>query len=436
MNTHTLHSRRTFLRQSAAAAAATIAAPTIIPSSVRGADGQTAPSNRITVGFIGTGDHGTHWNLPPYLNHKNAQVVAVCDVDNNRLLRAKGLVNRHYQNEDCFATRDFREILARKDIDAVMISTPDHWHTLISLLAIQAGKDVQCEKPTLTIHEGNVLIDAVRKHKKVFQTSTEDRSLMEYHRMAELVRNGRIGKLERIEVILPKQPGGPGDPTPQPVPPHLDYGMWLGPAPDAPYTRDRVHYNFRWIWDYSGGIICDWGAHLFDTAQWANDTERSGPVEIAGTGTHWEGGLFNTVKDYDLTFRYANDVIMTCKPGDPSIKFIGTDGWVGNSGWRAPVQASSPKILDSVIGPEELHLYINPQGEHDDFLQCVKTRKDPYFPVDIGHRVSTVCHLANIAIKTGRKLRWDPVAEKFPDDEEANKMLDRPRRDPWQLPNL
>ena len=435
MTTHIPYSRRTFLRQSAAAAGA-MAMPAIIPSTARGADGRTAPSNRITVGFIGTGDHGTHWNLPPYLKHPSAQVVAVCDVDNNRLLRAKGLVNRHYQNEDCFTTRDFREILARKDIDAVMISTPDHWHTIISLLAIRAGKDVQCEKPTLTIHEGKVLVDAVRKHKKVFQTSTEDRAVVEYHRMAELVRNGRIGKLQRIEVILPKQPGGPGDATPQPVPPELDYDMWLGPAPEAPYTKNRVHFNFRWIWDYSGGIICDWGAHLFDTAQWANDTEHSGPVEIEGTGTHWQGGLYNTVKDYDVTFRYANGVVMTCKPGDPSIKFIGTDGWVGNTGWRAPVQASSPQLLTSVIGPDELHLYTNPRGEHDDFLQCVKSRKDPYFPVDIGHRVSTVCHVANIAIKLGRKLKWDPVAEQFTGDAEANKMLDRPRRDPWQLPEV
>ncbi len=429
------HSRRAFLRQSAAAAAA-FAVPTIIPSSARGADGQTAPSNRITVGFIGTGDHGTGWNLPPFLNHKDARVVAVCDVDNSHMERAKGMVNRHYKNEDCFSTRDFREVLARKDIDTVMISTPDHWHTIISLLAIEAGKDVQCEKPTLTIHEGKVLTDAVRKHKKVFQTSTEDRSVVEYHRMAELVRNGRIGKLQRIEVILPKQPAGPGDATPQPVPAGLDYEMWLGPAPDAPYTKDRVHYNFRWIQDYSGGIICDWGAHLFDTAQWANDTERSGPLEIEGRGTYWQGGLYNTVKDYDVTFRYANGVVMTCKPGEPSIKFIGTDGWVGNSGWRAPVQASSAKILESVIGPEELHLYTNPQGEHDDFLQCFKSRKDPYFPVDIGHRVSTVCHLANISIKLGRKLKWDPVAELFSGDAEANAMLDRPRRTPWQLPKI
>ena len=210
-----------------------------------------------------------------------------------------------------------------------------------------------------------------------------------YHRMAELVRNGRIGKLQKIEVILPKQPTVPGDPTPQPVPAELDYEMWLGPAPYAPYTKDRVHFNFRWIWDYSGGIICDWGAHLFDTAQWANDTERSGPIEVEGKGTHWEGGLYNTVKDYDVTYRYANGVIMTCVPGNPSIKFIGTDGWVGNRGWRGPLEASSPEILNSVIGPNEIHLYTNPEGEHDDFLKCVKSRKDPYFPVDIGHRVST-----------------------------------------------
>ncbi|MFO1512622.1 MAG: Gfo/Idh/MocA family oxidoreductase [Verrucomicrobiota bacterium] len=436
MKTSSRLSRRSFIRRTAATTCLAAVAPQIVPASVLGANGHTAPSNRITVGFIGTGSHGVGWNLGPYLQHKDAQVVAVCDVDESHLFRARETVTDRYQNEDCFGTKDFREVLARKDIDAVMISTPDHWHTLISLLAIQAGKDVQCEKPTLTIHEGRVLSEAVRKHKKVFQTSTEDRSLVEYHRMAELVRNGRIGKLQRIEVILPKQPDGPGDATPQPVPAGLDYEMWLGPAPFAPYTRDRVHFNFRWIEDYSGGIICDWGAHLFDTAQWANNTEHSGPVEVEGTGTYWKGGLYNTVKDYDVTYRYANGVLMTCKPGDPSIKFIGTDGWVGNTGWRGPVQASSKAILESKIGPDEIHLFTNPKGEHDDFLQCVRSRKDPYFPVEIGHRVSTVCHLANIAIKVGRKLKWDPVTEQFVGDSTANAMLDRKRRDPWQLPQI
>lgn len=405
----------------------------IIPAHVLGAN---APSNQVTIGMIGVGDHGTAWNLSYYLKNPKARVIAVCDVDSNRLFRAKETVNDRNGNDDCFAAKDFRQILDRKDIDAVMISTPDHWHTIMSLMAIQAGKDVQCEKPTLTVYEGKVLTTAVRKHHRVFQTSTEDRAVPEYHRMAELVRNGRIGKLQRIEIQLPRQPTGPGDPTPQPVPKTLDYEMWLGPAPFKPYTKDRVHFNFRWIWDYSGGIICDWGTHLFDTAQWANDTERSGPVEIEGTGTHWSGGLYDTVKDYDVTFRYANGVVMTCKPGEPSIKFIGRDGWVGNSGWRGKVEASSAEILNSKIGENEIHLYTNPAGEHDDFLNCVKTRKDPYFPVEIGHRVSTVCHLANIMLRLGRKLQWDPAKEEFVGDAEANKWLDRERRDPWQLPKV
>jgi len=420
-------SRRRFVK----AGAAVFAAPSIIPARllVRG-----APSNKITVGFIGTGDHGRTWNLKRYLELEEARVLVVCDVDDQRMHNAKEIVDQRYGNTDCATTKDFREVIARKDIDAVTISTPDHWHTLMSVMALRAGKDVQCEKPTLTIDEGKILIETVRKHGRVFQTSTEDRSVPVYWRMAELVRNGRIGKLRKIEVILPRQPTVPGDPTPQPVPPGLDYEMWLGPAPLAPYTKDRVHFNFRWISDYSGGIICDWGTHLFDTAQWANDTERSGPVEVAGTGTYWTAGLYNTVKDYDITYRYANDVIMTCKPGNPSIKFVGTDGWVGNTGWRGPLEASSKEILDSVIGPNELRLYTNPEGEHHDFLLCVKSRKDPYFPVDIGHRVATVCHLANIAIKLGRKLKWNPAEERFENDAEADALRRvRPMRSPWAL---
>ena len=418
--------RRQFVQIGAFAAVA----PTIIPARVLGAD---APSKKITIGFIGTGDHGTNWNLRRYLKLQDSRVLVVCDVDETRKEFAKEQVDAAYKNKDCAMTKDFREVLARPDIDAVMISTPDHWHTLISLMALRAGKDVQCEKPTLTIDEGKLLIETVRKHQKVFQTSTEDRSLPVYHRMAELVRNGRVGKLQRIEVILPKQPGNAGDPTPKPVPPELDYEMWLGPAPFAPYTPQRVHFNFRWIWDYSGGIICDWGAHLFDTAQWGNNTERSGPVEVEGTGTFWEGGLYNTVKDYDVTYRYANGVVMTCKPGDPSIKFIGTGGWVGNRGWIGKLEASTPEILNAMIGPSELHLFTNPEGEHRDFLDCVKSRKDPYFPVDIGHRVSSVCHLANIALKLKRKLKWDPEKEEFVNDAEANAMRTRTLRSPWKL---
>jgi predicted dehydrogenase len=426
-------SRRGFLRDTVGAAGAVLGVPHLVPSTVLGRDGAVPPSERIAVGFIGTGSHGTGWNLRAYLNQPDAKVRVVCDVDSTRMVDAQTRVNQKYGNNDCAATKDFRDILSRPDIDAVMISTPDHWHVLMSVLAVKAGKDVQCEKPTLTIDEGKILVETVREHGKVFQTSTEDRSIPVYHRMAELVRNGRIGKLQRIEVILPKMPPRPGDPTPQPVPPELDYDLWLGPAPYAPYTKDRVHFNFRWIWDYSGGIICDWGTHLFDTAQWANDTEHSGPVEIEGTGTHWEGGLFNTVKEYDITYTYANGVVMTCKPGNPSIKLIGTDGWVGNRGWCGRLEASSDDIMNSVIGPDELQLYTNTAGEHRDFLDCVKSRRDPYFPVDVGHRVSTVCHLGNIAVKLGRKLNWDPAQEIFPGDDEANGMLSRPMRSPWKL---
>jgi predicted dehydrogenase len=426
-------SRRSFLKRSSVLTSSAIAAPCLIPATVLGRDNAVAASERITVGMIGTGSHGIHRNLKMYLAQKDAQVLSVCDVDGKRVAEAKNLVDEKYGNDSCTTTKDFRSILDRDDIDAVMISTPDHWHVLISVMAIRAGKDVQCEKPTLTIDEGKILVKTVREHQKVFQTSTEDRSLPMYHRMAELVRNGRIGKLKRIEVILPKQPPRPGDPTPQPVPPELDYDMWLGPAPEAPYTKDRVHFNFRWIWDYSGGIICDWGTHLFDTAQWANDTERSGPVEIEGTGTFWKGGLYDTVKDYDVTYRYANGVEMTCRPGTPSIKFVGSDGWVGNRGWTGKVEASSDEILNSKIGPNEVRLFTNPAGEHRNFLDCVKTREDPYFPVDIGHRVSTVCHLANIAIKLGRKLNWDPDRELFPGDDAANRMMSREMRSPWSL---
>lgn len=420
-------SRRRFIR----AGAAVVAAPYFVPGRLLGAD---APSKKITVGMIGVGSHGTAHNLKNYLRQSDARVLVVCDVDTNRMNRAKDLVGKAYGNHDCGVTKDFRDVLARQDIDAVMISTPDHWHTLISVMAMRAGKDVQCEKPTYTIDEGKVLVDTVRKHKRVFQTSTEDRSLGVYMRMVELVRNGRIGKLQKVEVVLPRHPTFAGDPTPQPIPPELDYDMWLGPAPEAPYTKDRVHYTFRWIQAYSGGIICDWGTHLFDTAQYAMDVERSGPVEIEGTGNYWDEGLFDTVKDYDVTYRYANGVVMTCKPGEPSIRFIGSDGWVGNTGWRKPLEASSLAIRNAELGDEEFHVDANPAGEHRDFLDCVKTRKDPYFPADIGHRVATVCHLANIAIKLGRKLQWDPKNERFVGDDEANAACRiRSMRKPWTL---
>lgn len=394
---------------------------------------RAAPSERITVGMIGTGSHGVGVNLKSFLAQSDAQVVAVCDIDRPRMENACRLVNDKYGNKDCAMHTDFREVIARPDVDAVMISTPDHWHTPISLMALRAGKDVICEKPTLTIEEGRVLSDTVRRLGKVFQTSTEDRSVHVYHRMAELVRNGRIGKLQRIQVGLPSGSNRIVEATPQPVPDGFNYEMWLGPAPWAPYCAARCHYQFRWIFDYSGGMLTDWGAHLLDTAQWGNDTEHSGPVEVQGTGKRFADGLYDTFYEFDIQYRYANGVEMTVDGRGVRIKFIGTDGWVGNTGWRGPLEASSKAILNSVIAENELHLYTCAGGEHRNFLDCVKSRKDPYFPAEIGHRCATVMHMGNIVMLLGRKLRWDPVKEEFLNDETANRMRRRFMREPWTL---
>jgi predicted dehydrogenase len=333
----------------------------------------------------------------------------------------------------CQTTQDWREVVARRDIDAVMISTPDHWHVPMSLAAIRSGKDVICEKPTLTIAEGRLLADTVKRYGAVFQLSTEDRSIPVYHRMAELVRNGRIGRLKEIHVTLPAGPGNSPEVKPQAPPPGLDYDLWLGPAPWAPFCPGQMPFHWRWIRDYSGGMLADWGAHLFDTAQWGNDTERTGPVEIEGTGKRHETGLYDTFHEYHLEYRYANGVRMRVDSGGTALRFVGADGWVGNDGWTAAVKASSPEILRSVIGPNELHLFTCPEGEHRNFLDCVKSRRDPYFPAEIGHRCCSLAHLGNIAMELGRKLRWDPQAEAFLDDDQANRMRARAQREPWTL---
>lgn len=426
--------RRRFLRGVGGAIAAPCLFPAILPARALGLGGATAPSDRITVGMIGTGSHGVAVNLKGMLAQEDAHVVAVCDVDLPRARGAKQLVDAKYGNGDCAACQDFREILARADLDAVAISTPDHWHVPISVMALRAGKDVLCEKPTLTIAQGRALVDVVRRTGRVFQTATEDRSVGVYHRMAELVRNGRIGKLQTIRVTLPgAPPERRGNPAPMPVPPELDYDLWLGPAPWAPYTEDRVHYNFRWIQDYSGGILADWGMHMFDTAQWANATDRGGPIRVHATGRFYDDGLYDTLCEFHIEYTYSNGVTLIAESGGTGLRFEGTDGWVGNAGWRKPLEASSESILRSVIGPEETHLFTCAAGEHRNFIDCVKSRREPYFPAEIGHRVATVCHIGNISALLGRPLRWDPDAECFPDDPEANRHISRPMRAPWRI---
>ncbi len=413
-------------------AAAILAAPTIVPASVFGAG---APSNRVTLGFIGMGLHGIGWNLNGFLKFEDAQVLAVCDVMKSRRDEALQEVSKAGGNTNCDSYADWRDVIARSDIDAVMISTPDHWHVPMSLAAMRAGKDVCCEKPTYTIEQGRVLSDTVAKHDVVFQTSTEDRSIPIYHRMAELVRNGRIGRLQSIHVTLPAGTVTPQPPDFAPVPDGFDYDMWLGPAPATPYATNRCgNQQWRNIFDYSGGKFTDWGMHQVDTAQWANDTERTGPIEVSGEGQFPDkSSLYNTAMTYELHYKYANGVELHIKSGGTSLRFEGTDGWVGNDGWRKPLKASSPKILDSVIGPEETHLYTCAGGEHRNFLDCVRSRNVPYFPAEIGHRCATVLHIGNISMRLGRKLQWDPDKEEFLNDSQADSMRSEPMRQPWTL---
>ncbi len=425
--------RRQFLKKTAGASVAAVGFPYIVRSSAMGNTGSVAPSERITLGFIGTGGHGRSVNLKNFLGNADAQALAVCDVDPINRNIARDMVNKKYGNTDCATYSDFRKVLARDDIDAVMISTPDHWHVPMSIAAAKAGKDVECEKPTLTVEEGRVLCDVMKRYGRVFQWSTEDRSVDVYHRMCELVRNGRIGKVHTIRVELPSGPDTPGDPKPMPVPDGFDYDMWVGPAPWAPYTKDRCHWNFRWILDYSGGMLTDWGAHLLDGAQWGNDSEHTGPVEVDGKGKFWTDGLYNTAKEYRIEYKYADGVRLIVTSGTPSLRFEGSEGWIGNRGWRAPLQAEPKSILNSAIGPNEIHLYTCKAGEQRNFLDCVKSRKDCYFPPEIGQRCFTITHIGNISMLLGRKLRWNPDNERFINDEQANRMLSRAMRSPWRL---
>jgi myo-inositol 2-dehydrogenase / D-chiro-inositol 1-dehydrogenase len=406
------------------------------------------PSRRIAMGFIGLGSHGTGHNLKSFLEEPDMEPVALCDVDSTHLERAAALVRerRGAPLPASALTKDWREVIVRSDVDAVMISTPDHWHVPMALAALRAGKDVICEKPTLTIQEGQALVETVRRYGRVFQASTEDRAVPVYHRIAELVRNGRIGRLRRIHVTVPGPAWSEGPPPPpqavfavrpEPVPPTLDWDMWLGPAPEAPYQPERVHYRkpaegWRMIDDYAGGILTDWGTHMVDTAQWANDTELGGPVSVAGAGD-FQTGLYDTAYRFHLDYRYADGVQLVIETGGTGLRFEGADGWVAVPGWRRPLEGHPRSILGAVIGPGETHLPTDPRGEHRNFLDCVRSRRDPYFPVEKLHRLSSLLHVGNLCLKLGRPLRWDPASETFPGDAAANRLRVRALRAPWHL---
>jgi predicted dehydrogenase len=426
--------RRQFMRATGAASLGALAFPAIIPSSALGADGAVAPSNRIVMGAIGTGGQGSG-NMRGFMGQPGVQMVAVCDVDRGRREDAKQTVDKKYDNKDCAAYNDFRELLARTDIDAVCIGTPDFWHGLVAIAAAKSGKDMYCEKPLVnTIAEGRAVCNAVKRYGRVLQTGSQERSGQNARFVAELVQNGRIGKLHTIRVNLPWDDRDlSAKPIPMPVPDGFDYDMWLGPTPWFPYTELRCHFWFRYILEYSGGEVTDRGAHVIDLGQLCNGTDDTGPVEVEGKGDFLRDGLFDVAVKYQFDFTYANGVKMICTSNPPrGIKFEGDKGWVFIHIHGGALEAGPPSLLKEVIGPNEIHVGRSP-GHHADFLHAVRTRGLPVAHAEVGHRTATMCHLANIAMLTGRKLKWDPVKECITNDETANKMVSRPMRGEWKL---
>lgn len=430
-------SRRGFLKSTAVIGAA-VSFPMVISSSALGLDGATAPSNRIGIGMIGTGRQAYHANLPFFLACPDTQVVAVCDVDSDRMNLT--LEKVRLSNNGCFATKDFRQVLERKDVDAVMISTPDHWHVYMAIEAAKAGKDVALEKPiTLSIEQGRLLADAMRRHNRIFRVDSEVRYSKWFHQMCELVRNGRIGRIKRVLAGTPKESALLKErPAPMPVPPGLDYAMWLGPAPEAPYTEKRVHPKqiagrpgWMQVQDYCQGMIANWGAHILDIVQWGLDTERTGPVTIEGKGSYPQGNFYNVLQGFEVRYTYANGVELEYSmAGRPFVRFEGTDGWIEVE-WFRSIKAEPKGLLDIKPGSGNIRLPL--VSEKEDFVNCIKGRKPTVVDAEIGHRTTTLCQLGVIAIDTGRKLRWDPVAERFVGDEAANKHLFRPMREPWRI---
>ena len=427
--------RRGFLRTAGVAASA-MAFPAIVPASARGADGHTAPSNRLNLGFIGVGKQmGGHINT--FMRNPEVQVHSMCDVESVRRGVRKEGVNKHYARvfekpdyNGVLEFGDFRDVVARDDVDAVVIATPDHWHSITSVMAAKAGKDVYCEKPlSLTIGEGKAMVDAARRYGTVFQTGSQQRSSREFRVGCELVRNGRIGKVHTVHVNVGGPPVECHLPA-QPTPPGLDWDFWLGPAPYRPYNEDiapALDYdgwpNFRSYRDFSGGMMTDWGAHHFDIAQWGLGMDETGPTEIIPPN----GG---DVKR--LTYKYANGVTMYHggATGRAGVEFIGTEGRVMVN--RGYLETDPAPLKDDFIGPNEIHLYESP-GHHQDWLNCIKSRQRPICDVEIGHRSASVCHLGNTAYWLKRPLKWDPDAQQFIDDDEANRQLIRPMRDPWHV---
>ena len=441
--------RRQFLRRSGLAAAAVGTAPLILPGNILGAE---APSKKVSVGLIGLGRQTQIVNIPGFLSLDNCQVVAICDVDSWRLQKAKDQIESHYARQrasgsfkGCATFRDFRDLLARPEIDAIFVGTPDHWHVPISLAAMRAGKDVSCEKPlSLSIHEGRVLADAAKQLNRVTRTDSEFRSQKLFHHAVECVRNGRIGNLRRMFTGTPRENAALVPLCEEPVPAELDFDLWLGPAPLAKYCEQRVHprhdVSGRPGWmlnrDYCEGMICNWGAHLNDIAQWAHNSDHTGPVEVEATGAYpKEDNLRNVLLEFQAYYRYADGVELIYKMDHPYIRFEGDEGWIEKPVGLPKLLASDPKLIAPPSGANWTSFVRKPDKE--DFIDAVINRGATMEDFEVGHRTVSVCQIAHIAIQIGgKKLRWDPAAEKF-DSEDANKLLFRRSwHAPWQLQEI
>src|ERR1035438_2408150 len=436
--------RRDFLKSTAAFASATTAAR---------AQDRPSASNRITMGVIGTGNQGTG-DMKNFLTDERVQVVAVCDLNKESpgywdgaiagREPARVLVEWHYARakrsgiyKGCNAYEDFRDLLARKDIDTVLIAVPDHWHSIPVIDAARAGKDIYGEKPlSLTISEGRAMVNTVKSSNRVFQCGSQQRSDPRFRRACEIVRNGRIGKLQRVLCGLP---GGTPDfgrdadrQDPEPVPDGFNYDFWLGPAPEAPYAPARCFVNFRWILDYSGGQITDWGGHHPDIAQWGMGTELTGPIAIKNGQAQWaKEKIWNTAVDYYFEAHYASGVVMIVSSRlRGGVTFQGSEGsvWVN----RGAIEATPLSLLDWQPKENDIHLYRSDNHARN-FIDCVISRKETAAPIEQAHRSITIAHLGNISLRLGRDLHWDPAQEQIIGDESANQMLSRPMRKPWSI---
>ena len=452
MKSNSSLNRREFLRNAALGVGAGIALPNLFLSKTFAATAE-APSESIRIGVIGTGGQGT-----ADMRNVIKNVVAVCDVDKNNAAKAAALVEKSAGRKPA-VFGDYRKLLEDKSIDAVIVGTPDHWHALPSIEACLAGKDVYCEKPlTLFIEEGKVLVKAARKNNRIVQCGSQQRSEAKFLKAAEYVRNGRIGKIKRVLVGLVGVNWTKDPLTQDSQPPaELDYDMWLGPAPARPYNKQRVHYYFRFFWDYSGGQMTNWGAHHLDIAQWGLGMDDSGPVEITGKGEFDPQKRFEVPTAFGITYKYANGVVVECQSPVPKVAPLIPDRkeqameildgktdftgciFEGEKGLlyvnRGVVRVWPEEVFEEPIKDTDVRLYKSTQ-HFQNWLECIKTRKLPICDVAIGHRSATVCHLGNISIRTGRKIQWDPVKEEIVGDAEAAKLTSKEYRAPWKLPQV